>query len=138
VGKLLAPRRAAAVRTRLQTTSGETHFCRQPGTSDFIGWSTELGGTAPWLIRPELVGQEGAATDLEYPTGTYPDSAATATTLYTGSKTFGGAVGVNIYEQPVESVLELAQQMGKSSAVLSSVPLDHATNASAIAHHNYQ
>ena len=105
---------------------------------NLIGWRTDLGGTAPWLVRPELVGQPGAVQDLVYPTRYPPDSAETATALYTGVKTYRGAIGVDIYEQPVQSVLELAQQLGKSTGTVSSVPLNHATPAAAISHTNYR
>ena len=105
-------------------------------TGNLVGWNTELGGTAPWLIRPELVGQPGAAKDLAYPTRLAPDSAGTATTLYSGQKTFRGAIGVDIFEQPALSILEQAQELGKSTGTVSSVPISHATPAAAVAHHN--
>ena len=101
-----------------------------------LQWDLEVGGTAPWLIRPELVGQPGAATDLEYPKLNVPDSAMTATTLYSGVKTYNGALGVDIFEVPAGNMLEIGRELGKSSGVVSSVALNHATPAAAIAHHN--
>jgi alkaline phosphatase len=111
-------------------------FVHDDHHGNLVGWSTQRGGTAPWLIRPELVGQEGAVADLRYPGRNSPDSASTATALYTGRKTYAGAVGVDLFERPVLSILELAQQLGKATGTVSSVPISHATSAAAIAHHN--
>jgi alkaline phosphatase len=113
-------------------------FVLDDSPGNLVGWSTSRGGTAPWLIRPELVGQPGAVQDLAYPTRYPSDSASTATTLYTGVKTYQGAVAVDIYEQPVSTILEQAQELGKATGTVSSVPLGHATPAAAISHHNYR
>ena len=89
-------------------------------------YNPELGGELPWL--------EG--TDPEYIKNLYPDSAGTATSLYTGVKTYVGAIGVDIYEDSVETLAEAVQSEGKSAGVVSSVPFNHATPAAAIAHVN--
>ena len=111
-------------------------FAYQDPAGNLVGWNPDRGGTAPWLIRPELVGQPGAARDLEYPKRNFPDSAATATTLFTGVKTFNHAVGVDIFEQPAESLLEVSQALEKATGVVTNVPIDHATAGAASAHHN--
>ena len=89
-------------------------------------YNPELGGALPWL--------EGE--DPEYIKNLYPDSAGTATALYTGVKTYVGAIGVDIFEEPVETLAEAVRDEGKSSGVVSSVPFNHATPAAAIAHVN--
>ena len=105
-------------------------------TNNILRWDVEIGGEAPWLIRPELVGQAGAVQNLVYPKFDAPDSAATATALFTGTKTFNGAIGVDVFERPAESIAEIGRRLGKSSGVISSVVLNHATPAAAVSHHN--
>ena len=89
-------------------------------------YNPELGGELPWL--------DGA--DPEYIKNLYPDSAGTATALYTGVKTYVGAIGVDIFEESVETLAETALNSGKSTGVVSSVPFSHATPAAAVAHVN--
>jgi alkaline phosphatase len=93
---------------------------------NLVGYDPIKGGAAPWLT----------GTDQEYIKYSYPDSANTATTLYSGVKTYNGAVGVDIFENPVESVLSRAAQAGKSTGLVTSVPIDHATPAAAAANVN--
>jgi alkaline phosphatase len=93
---------------------------------NLVGYDPVKGGTNPWT----------AGTDKEYIKNSYPDSANTATTLYSGVKTYNGAVGVDIFENPVESVLSKAAQAGKSTGLVTSVPIDHATPAAAAANVN--
>ena len=89
-------------------------------------YDTELGGDLPWLN----------GTDPEYIKNLYPDSAGTATSLYTGTKTYVGAIGVDIHEHDVMTMAEQAMADGKSAGVVSSVPFNHATPAAAVAHVN--
>ena len=89
-------------------------------------YNTELGGALPWLD----------GEDPEYIKNLYPDSAGTATSLYTGVKTYVGAIGVDIFEESVETLAEAVKDEGKSSGVISSVPFNHATPAAAISHVN--
>lgn len=93
---------------------------------NLVGYDPVKGGANPWT----------AGTDKEYIKYSYPDSANTATTLYSGVKTYNGAVGVDIFENPVESVLSKAAQAGKSTGLVTSVPIDHATPAAAAANVN--
>ena len=89
-------------------------------------YNPELGGALPWLN----------GEDPEYIKNLYPDSAGTATSLYTGVKTYVGAIGVDIFEESVETLAEVVKDEGKSAGVVSSVPFNHATPAAAIAHVN--
>ena len=93
---------------------------------NLVGYDPIKGGALPWLT----------GTDKEYIKYSYPDSANTATTLYSGVKTYNGAVGVDIFENPVESVLVKAAKAGKSTGLVTSVPIDHATPAAAAANVN--
>jgi alkaline phosphatase len=72
---------------------------------------------------------------------TYPDddtvvtdSAASATALATGTKTYNGAIGINRDKQPLTSILKIAKSRGYNTGVVVTSELNHATPASFIAH----
>lgn len=74
---------------------------------------------------------------------TYPDddtwvtdSAASATALASGVKTFNGAIGVGPDRQPLASILEQARMRGYRTGVVATSTINHATPASFIAHVN--
>jgi alkaline phosphatase len=62
------------------------------------------------------------------------DSGAAGTALATGSKTRNGAVGVDSLGKPVKSILEIAEEHGLSTGLVSTSSVTHATPASFIAH----
>lgn len=93
---------------------------------NLVGYDPVLGGPNPWT----------PGSDPEYIKHSYPDSANTASTLYTGVKSYNNAISVDIFEQPLETILETAAELGKSTGVVTSVPIDHATPAAAEAHVN--
>jgi alkaline phosphatase len=93
---------------------------------NLVGYDPVKGGAKPWLL----------GTDREYIKASYPDSANTATTLYTGVKSYNNAIGVDIYERPLTSILKTAATMGKSTGLVTSVPIDHATPGAAAANVN--
>ncbi|MBD2096114.1 alkaline phosphatase [Trichocoleus sp. FACHB-591] len=93
---------------------------------NLVGYDPERGGELPWT----------PGSDPEYIKYSYPDSANTATTLYTGVKSYNNAVGVDIFEQPLETILATANTLGKSTGLVSSVPIDHATPGAAAANVN--
>ena len=75
-----------------------------------------------------------AWSEFDYVKECYTDSAASATAMSTGVKTSGGAVGVDIDDQPLVHALELAEQKGKATGVVTSVEWTHATPAGFVAH----
>ena len=75
-----------------------------------------------------------AWTDFNYVNGGATDSAAAATALSTGQKTYGGAIGVDNDRKPLKHVLHEAHGLGKSVGVVTSVQLSHATPAGFTAH----
>jgi alkaline phosphatase len=97
-----------------------------PATGNLIGYNPLKGGVNPWT----------PGTDKEYIKANYPDSANTATTLYTGVKSYNNAIGVDIYERPLETILKTAAKLGKSTGLVTSVPIDHATPGAAAANVN--
>ena len=97
-----------------------------PTTGNLVGYDPARGGANPWT----------AGTDREYIKASYPDSANTATTLYTGVKSYNNAIAVDIYEKPLTTILKTAADEQKSTGLVTSVPIDHATPGAASANVN--
>jgi alkaline phosphatase len=72
--------------------------------------------------------------DFKYVKKGYTDSAASATAMSTGFKTYNGAVCVDDNKQPLVNVVQGAEQVGKATGVVSSVMFSHATPAGFVAH----
>jgi alkaline phosphatase len=66
--------------------------------------------------------------------GYVTDSAAGATALASGIKTYNGAIGVDLTKQAVNTVLAFAKQAGKKTGVVVTSHVNHATPASFLTH----
>lgn len=66
--------------------------------------------------------------------GYVTDSAAAATALATGIKSYNGAIGVNVNKKPVQTVLEWAKAHGKKTGIVVTSQINHATPASYLSH----
>jgi alkaline phosphatase len=75
-----------------------------------------------------------AWTDFDWVRNRVTDSAAAATAMSTGVKTYNGAIGLDMDKQPIKNLTELAEDLGKATGVVSSVEFVHATPAAFIAH----
>jgi alkaline phosphatase len=64
----------------------------------------------------------------------FTGSAAAATALYTGVKTTRGRLGMTWDEVPLPGIAEIAHALGKSTGVVSSVQLSHATPGAVWSH----
>lgn len=73
-------------------------------------------------------------SDFKYVTDGKTDSAAAATAMAAGVKTYNGAIGVDTDKQPVENLIERCEKLGKATGVVTSVPWAHATPAGFVAH----
>jgi alkaline phosphatase len=62
------------------------------------------------------------------------DSASGATAYSCGLKTYNGAIGVNPDKTPCKTILELAEEQGLSTGLVSTSSITHATPASFAAH----
>lgn len=62
------------------------------------------------------------------------DSASGATAYSCGLKTYNGAIGVNPEKVPCKTILELAEEQGMSTGLVSTSSITHATPASFAAH----
>lgn len=77
---------------------------------------------------------EQVQADFDYLKEKYTDSAASGTALSTGTKTYNGAIGVDTLKNPLKNIFTMAEDKGKSTGVVTSVPFSHATPAAFIAH----
>ncbi|MGJ8680894.1 alkaline phosphatase [Paraglaciecola sp.] len=86
-----------------------------------------------------LVGM--ASTHPDFSDGYVTDSAAGATALSSGVKTYNGAIGVDLDKKSVQTVLELAKKQGRKTGIAVTSQINHATPAGFSAHnesrHNY-
>ncbi len=96
------------------------------------GYDPTRGGSVPWQEqsrRNYLLG-----LDRERPHDV-TDSAASATSLVAGIKTYNGAIGVDAEGKAAESIArQLQAEKGYAIGVVSSVPVSHATPAAAYSH----
>lgn len=79
-----------------------------------------------------LVGQQ--KTYPEDPQQNVTDSAAAATAMSAGIKTYNAAIGVDNDGSSVKTVLEAAKEKGKSTGLVATSEITHATPASYGAH----
>jgi len=87
-------------------------------------------GSALAVERVNVIGlQRNTSSDSKV-----TDSAASATALATGHKTYNGAIGIDADSNKVSSILELAEHAGLSTGLIASASITHATPASFIAH----
>jgi alkaline phosphatase len=70
--------------------------------------------------------------------GVVTDSAASATALATGVKSYNGAIGVDVNKKAVQTVLEWAKLQGKKTGIVVTSQINHATPASYLAHNEHR
>ncbi len=76
-----------------------------------------------------------AWTDFSYVlSSALTDSAASATAMSTGTKTFNGAIGLALDKSPLKHLLERAEDAGRSTGVVTTVQFSHSTPAGFVAH----
>ena len=73
-------------------------------------------------------------SDFDYAKSGATGSASAATALYSGVKTNDGRIGVDTSGNPLTSIAEIADGLGKATGAISSVQLSHATPAAVYAH----
>lgn len=105
----------------MEYLSAYRHFQDDPNTQ-------ELETT--WFDRH----LQGSASTHPEDANQVTDSAASATALAAGIKTYNGAIGVDLNKQPVETLLERAKKKGYQTAMVVTSQINHATPASFAAH----
>jgi alkaline phosphatase len=97
--------------------SGE-YSATNPGSNHYsTGYNTVAAWTNPSYLRKDAT-----------------ESAAAATALSTGFKTYNNAVGMSLDHDTLVNLVEWAKAMGKSAGVVTSVEFSHATPAGFVAH----
>lgn len=81
---------------------------------------------------PYLVGMQSTHSSDEEESVT--DSAAAATSMSAGIKTYNGAIAVDMDKKDVKTVLEQAKENGKSTGLVATSQINHATPAAFGAH----
>jgi alkaline phosphatase len=113
----------------------DTQEVTKPGGLKGGGYNARLAGPYAWSeSEPEAIGYLIGKSKGRMKAHPVPDSSATATTLCTGIKTYNSAIGVGPTGEKLTTVAHLAQEQGLAVGVISSVPISHATPASAYAH----
>ncbi len=78
-------------------------------------------------------------TQADHNDNTYvTDSAAAATALSTGVKTYNQAVAQDVNDQPLQTIMEYAKSLGKTTGLVVTSQINHATPASYVAHNTYR
>ncbi len=101
-----------------------------PGGTKRGGYDWKRAGSTPWDTPRDssyLIGQS-----KEQP-HTYTDSAASATSMTSGIKTYNDSINVDFEGKPVETIARQLQRQDYSIGVVTSVPISHATPAAAYA-----
>ena len=89
------------------------------------------------LIEPTVLDEYLVGTARTYPasvSGYVTDSAASATALAAGVKTYNGAIGIDVDKNELETVLHRAKKLGKETGLAVTSQIVHATPASYVAH----
>ncbi len=66
--------------------------------------------------------------------GYVTDSAASATAIATGEKSYNGAISVDTHKKPIKTLMETAKEQGMAIGVAVTVQINHATPAAFLAH----
>ncbi|MET0356064.1 MAG: alkaline phosphatase [Cellvibrio sp.] len=85
----------------------------------------------PTIFDETLVGMSSTHPDDHL---SVTDSAAAATALACGIKTFNGAIGVGSHHEPVASILDQAKALGYLTGIVVTSQVNHATPAAFVAH----
>ncbi|MEI8072290.1 MAG: alkaline phosphatase [Planctomycetota bacterium] len=103
---------------------------RNPGGNTRGGYDAKRGGETAWQNPAELrylIGRDRSRADA------ITDSAASATSLCTGRKTYNDAINVDVQGESLEPIARTLQRRGYAVGAVSSVPVSHATPACAYA-----
>ncbi|RUO48847.1 alkaline phosphatase [Pseudidiomarina aquimaris] len=119
---------------------------RAPNIIYLIGDGTGFEFISAYRYAHSTLGQEpietpfddmlvGAATTYPDDDTWVTDSAASATALATGVKSYNGAIGVDADQHPQQTLMEKAREHGWLTGAVSTSQVTHATPASFFTHH---
>lgn len=127
-GSMVTSPSASKARTNVNDQTVEPAADATPG-----GYSYEIGGPFPWSTPTSLEYLIGKPAESGL-THAYPDSAATATSMTSGHKTYNGSINITPHGEKTTTIAHLAQRAGYKVGVVSAVPISHATPAAAYSH----
>ena len=99
---------------------------KNPGGELPGGYDPRRGGQAPWAPLPDLrylIGRDRSRPHA------VTDSAASATSLCSGSKTYNDAINIDPEGRQIEPIARTLQARGYAVGAVTSVPVSHATPA---------
>lgn len=107
-----------------------------PGGTLAGGYNVAKGGPNPWTPGNDAQYLIAKVPDDPQGTGEHavPDSAATATAMCSGVRTYNNAINMDVNGYPVATIAHEVQERGVMVGVVTSVPISHATPACAYAH----
>jgi len=103
---------------------------KNPGGKTGGGYDPRLGGATAWDAQADLRYLIGRSRERPH---AVTDSAASATSLCTGRKTYNDAINVDPAGSQLEPIAVALQKQGWAVGAVSSVPVSHATPACAYA-----
>ncbi|MBK7403328.1 MAG: alkaline phosphatase [Phycisphaerales bacterium] len=112
----------------------------RPGASDPLAQDPRIvyDPAKAWDATPSEGGAGGYPScfaGYRWLLATAPDSANTASAIFTGVPTYRGAIDVDGAGNPTRTVAEAASERGKAVGIVTSVPFSHATPAAAAGAH---
>jgi len=87
-----------------------------------------------YSIESPVYHPDSAWSRFDYVRKKPTDSAASATAMATGFKTYNGAIGVDTAKTNLKNIIERLEQLGKATGVVTTVPFSHATPAAFVVH----
>jgi alkaline phosphatase len=108
-----------------------------PGGKLRGGYDPARGGATPWAASADLEYLISRPEDASH-RHAYTDSASSATSMTAGIKTYNDAINVDPAGNPVAPIAHEAQDRGYAIGVVTSVPISHATPASAYSQNVYR
>jgi alkaline phosphatase len=106
------------------TVDVDAQAVKNPGGKKQGGYDVSRGGSTPWAPRPNLTYLIGR--DRAHPHA-YTDSAASATSMCSGRKTYNDSINVGPEGEQFEPVARQLQKRGFAVGAVTSVPVPHAT-----------
>lgn len=113
-------------------TNVDKQIVTNPGGKLAGGYDVARGGTDPWSQTEDLQYPIGKASEGEI-AHAYTDSAASATSMCAGIKSYNDAINVDFAGREVLPIARSLQEEGFAVGVVTSVPISHATPACAYA-----
>ncbi|MEM7477662.1 MAG: alkaline phosphatase [Planctomycetota bacterium] len=109
-----------------------TQQVKNPGGATTGGYNAGLGGDVPWIseARIDPLYLIAKHDDLKH---AYTDSAASATSMTSGYKTYNNAINVDFSGREILPLGRTLQEKGFAVGAVTSVPISHATPACAYA-----